>query len=513
VWGFDDLTLAADASVDSGHLPDGGPPPMDAGPDTSMPPGDDAGDDDAGEAGVIACDGGSGHVNDGITNCGGCGQVCDNTNSLGATCAPSDAGVWGCHYTKCAAGLIDCNSAAPDLDGCDTSMTSTSACGACGIACDTTNSVGASCVMGGNGVVSCQYTSCEDGFADCDTTAPNTDGCETSLKTPDNCGACGKKCDTTNSNGPSCTDGNTCQYASCKNGYVDCKSDAPDTDGCETMAASNSCTACGMPCDSSHSTSNGCDTSGSSAFCKYSACAAGWKDCNTTPPDTNGCDTQINTPNNCGDCGISCDTTNSNGAQCTSGACTYSGCKPGFLDCNGTVVPNADGCESSSKSVASCGACGVKCKTTTGTASCNGSTCSYACSSGTSDCNAGTAPNADGCECPTPGCCGAGKCQTVHTNGLGGSYYDCGTTKTYNQTTATEACEAAAGAGNCKATMVCCGLLGTCLLADATQSACGIVGSSCYCWQWVGGYPGTLQAEPLSACTATCGAKSDKTWN
>ena len=40
---------------------------------------------------------------------------------------------------------------------------------------------------------------------------------------------------------------------------------------------------------------------------------------------------------------------------------------------------------------------------------------------GRADCNQ-TAPNLDGCECPTPMCCGTA-CQPVHLNGLGQSYF------------------------------------------------------------------------------------------
>jgi hypothetical protein len=41
----------------------------------------------------------------------------------------------------------------------------------------------------------CKYTGgCAAGWADCNTTAPDANGCETNLSTTANCGACGRAC-------------------------------------------------------------------------------------------------------------------------------------------------------------------------------------------------------------------------------------------------------------------------------------------------------------------------------
>ena len=86
-----------------------------------------------------------------FTNCTGCGLTCDTTNSNGAACS----GVT-CTYTSCKAGFANCSVAVPYLAGCETSTsTDVNNCGGCGVKCDTVTSNGASCVAG-----KCDYTSC-----------------------------------------------------------------------------------------------------------------------------------------------------------------------------------------------------------------------------------------------------------------------------------------------------------------------------------------------------------------
>lgn len=65
--------------------------------------------------------------------------------------------------------------------------------------------------------------------------------------TTTNCSACGATCDTTFSNTASCN-GTTCAYASCKPGRYDCNTSAPNTNGCE-CASSQCCVggAAGQP--------------------------------------------------------------------------------------------------------------------------------------------------------------------------------------------------------------------------------------------------------------------------
>jgi hypothetical protein len=486
IWGFDDLKEGpgeADAS-------DAGKPDA-PGIDAMTGSGDN-------EGGSLCIASGS------IVGCGGCNAACDTTRSNVISCMDNAR----CTYAGCRAGWLDCDSTDPNTDGCETSITSPASCGACGAACDTKNSLGATCVALPDGGVTCQYTGCKPGFGDCDETAPDTDGCETLLNTTTNCAGCRNACDTTHSQQASC-DGKTCSYKGCNPGFGDCMATAPDLDGCETAVPTNSCNACGSGCDTTHSNSTGCNTT-ATPVCTYSTCQPGWKDCNTTPPDTNGCETQITTPANCGDCGRACDMTTSTGATCASGNCSYVGCASGFADCDMTA-PNTNGCESSLSSTTSCGGCGNKCNTATGPASCDGTKCSYKCNTGLLDCNAGTGADVDGCECATPMCCGS-SCETIHSNGIG-PYYDCDPKKTYDVKHATEACEAYAGAGQCQASSLCCGLLGSCILSNTAQSVCGSVQGKCVCWQYAGPAPGTVQVIGSGKCTAACGSTTDTTWN
>ncbi|HEX4449198.1 MAG TPA: hypothetical protein VH044_20810, partial [Polyangiaceae bacterium] len=375
--------------------------PPDAGP---IEAGDDVGmaEDDASDAGFTStCT----STLDDVLNCGACGNACDVSRSLGAACVNG-----ACTYTGCASDWLDCDQTPPNIKGCESSKTALDSCGACGNDCDSEQSLGASCAVSDAGAITCQYGGCQPGFADCDQSPPDVNGCETSLSTAANCGGCGRACDTKNSQTPTC-DGTTCNYGGCNAGHQDCNSTPPDLDGCETTVASATCDACGQPCDTSHSQGASCDMS-SGATCKYTGCNSGYADCSKTSPDTDGCETSVTTATNCGACGRGCDTSSSNGASCSGGNCQYTGCHQGRANCD-TSNHDTNGCESSLGSTSTCGSCGAACNTNTGAASCNGSTCSYQCNSGLIDCNGGNAPDTDGCECATPACSGAG-CQTTH---------------------------------------------------------------------------------------------------
>ena len=505
IWGFSDLTEKPDGGPDATTSPDSGGAVGDAG-EGGAPAADGAGTVDAGrDAGTVCAPPGT------ILSCGGCNQACDLRQSNDPTCTNNAT----CTYLDCRNGWQDCDKTAPNTNGCESSTTSTSSCAACGNVCDITHSIGATCVTSADAGITCQYSGCQPGWADCDTSAPDTDGCETSLSTAANCGACGKACDKITSQGATCNDGTTCSYTGCSPGYVDCNTAAPDTDGCEThVAATATCSSCGTSCDTIHSNGGTCDADAGSPTCKYTSCAAGFADCNNTPPDTNGCETQITTPANCGGCGRSCDTKTSVGAGCAASNCTYTGCANGFADCD-TTPPDTNGCESSLSSTATCGACkNAACNTRTGAASCNGTTCSYKCNAGLIDCNAAIAPDTDGCECATPGCCNGGQCQTTHSNGIGKTFFDCQARGTYDVTQAKEACEAYAGNGQCSPSQLCCllGVAGVCV-GNTAMSVCGAVQGQCFCWQYAGNLPGTVQSVSAGKCTAACGASTDIPWN
>src|SRR5262249_41278636 len=95
----------------------------------------------------------------------------------------------------------------------------------------------------------------------------------------------------------------------------------------------------------------------------------------------------LDTVDNCGACGAPCDRVRSDGAACTAGACSYTGCKAGFADCNRS------------------------------------------------------APDRDGCECEGSACCNT-SCQTKHSDGLGDFFYDCVALATYDATQAGKAAAA-----------------------------------------------------------------------
>jgi hypothetical protein len=142
-----------------------------------------------------------------------------------------------------------------------------------------------------------------------------------------------------------------------------------------------------------------------------------------------------------------------------------------------------------------CGGCGNACQPTGATAdTCLGPSCSYTCSANHSDCNADVAPDTDGCECATPGCCG-NSCQTAHTNGVGETYYDCNPVSTFTLVTATEACTAFAPtvlgtAANCSSGWTCPG--------DKNSYVCYGTGSGAslacvdYCWAFATGEAGEV---------------------
>jgi hypothetical protein len=151
------------------------------------------------------------------------------------------------------------------------------------------------------------------------------------------------------------------------------------------------------------------------------------------------------------------------------------------------------GCGSLS-STSNCSACGEVCTATHATSpQCNGSTCSYTCSAGFLDCNAGTAPDTDGCECPTSGgagCC-SGACPVQHDYDediIGATFYDCVAAGTYNETVAFDACTAYAGSTAACTTGYYCtgpdgGTVGDMVCSDGASAP------ACTCF----GYDGQLQ--------------------
>ncbi|MFO0759467.1 MAG: LamG-like jellyroll fold domain-containing protein [Byssovorax sp.] len=143
-----------------------------------------------------------------------------------------------CYQVVCAPGFADCNGDA--ADGCESDLSSPANCGGCGNMCPSPAHGVAACAGG-----SCAIGACDLGFSDCDGAAAN--GCETSLTTLTDCGACGVACALPGAT--STCAGGTCKVASCNAGTFDCDGNAAN--GCEALpCADGSHCASGAGCKS-----------------------------------------------------------------------------------------------------------------------------------------------------------------------------------------------------------------------------------------------------------------------
>jgi hypothetical protein len=171
------------------------------------------------------------------------------------------------------------------------------------------------------------------------------------------------------------------------------------------------------------------------------------------------------------------------------------------MDCGATDTVN------------NCGACGVTCDPVNGSgATCTGTTCRYTCNAGYADCNASKAPDSDGCECATAtmasqgtvgGCC-SGACQTQHSNGIGGTFFDCNPPDTYTAATALAACTAFTGDVTQCSSLTCKGSGGGAVICSKGASVCD-------CWQYQGTLTGRVDVNSNTTCY--CAISSDPSWN
>ena len=329
-------------------------------------------------------DGCEANTNSDVNNCGACALACSHANAIPACVAGK------CQLT-CQSGFADCDG---DLtNGCETDLTrDLKNCGACGVTCAAPNGTPAC----GGGV--CRVTSCNAGYADCNSMAK--DGCEVQISgDASNCGACGHVCSSANG-APSCAQG-ACQIA-CQAGFSNCDGDVAN--GCEvdTNNSLTNCGACKAVCMPAHA-SPACG----GGACTVFACVAGWADCDKAAG--NGCEVSTTTDiANCGACGNAC-SGNNGAASCVASQCRIN-CAMGFGNCDGNV---ANGCESTLASDAkNCGACGYACAPAHATANCTNSVCGIAsCDLGWADCNHNPA---DGCEINLNGdSANCGACGTV----------------------------------------------------------------------------------------------------
>lgn len=328
------------------------------------------------ESGFDSCDANASNgceteTNASLTDCGGCGNVCDLASA-------SESCVSGtCTLGACTTGFGNCDGVGSN--GCEVNTeTSPSHCGTCGNVCNLPNST-ESCVSG-----ACNIASCDADYADCD--ASRTNGCEVNTATSAaNCGTCGRVCVAANGT-PSCSAGN-CAVDACNAGFADC--DALATNGCETntQTSASSCGTCGNVCNLPNAVPM-C----TAGMCAIATCNAGFSDCDGIA--SNGCEVNTTTsPTHCGMCGRTCNLPNAT-ASCTSGACTIGTCNAGFADCNSNPI---DGCEINTRtSVNNCGVCGMTCFAPNGTPMCAAGMCAIAaCNGGFGNCNGSAG---DGCE-------------------------------------------------------------------------------------------------------------------
>jgi hypothetical protein len=299
-------------------------------------------------------------------HCGDCESPCSLPQS-GATCTDGLCGIVACNP-----GYGNCDSLT--ANGCETPLDTLSDCGACGTVCDVANASD-TCAGGQCGIAECDET-----FANCDGLPFN--GCETDLQTLASCGSCGVACAPANASGD-CSSG-TCGIAACNPGWADC--DLDPVNGCETPLTTNSnCGACGSVC-SPASGAGECTT----GVCLVSACLPGFSDCDLDP--VNGCETNIRTLANCAECGVECSRDNAS-ASCGTGTCVTSGCDAGWSNCDGV---DANGCETSLRTLTNCAACGITCDRANAAESCDTGACTLgACNAGYADCDL---DGGNGCE-------------------------------------------------------------------------------------------------------------------
>ncbi|MFO0760013.1 MAG: DNRLRE domain-containing protein [Byssovorax sp.] len=275
-----------------------------------------------------------------------------------------------CYKVACAPNHADCNGVA--ADGCEADLLSAATCGSCGTPCAPPHATGAC----GNGV--CAIGSCDLGYADCDGNPQN--GCETSLTTATDCGACGVAC-ALPGGAASCA-GGSCKLVSCDAGHYDC--DGNPQDGCEALpcgvgahcAGSSGCTSqicaggfCSSPACNDHvqnGSETGLDCGGGCPPCgDGGACQAG-EDCQSLVCNGGSCaapscnDGIKNGNESAPDCGGSCAPCAegqpcAGGGDCQSGVCLGGAChaaacgdgvKNGSetgVDCGGTCAPCPSG--------------------------------------------------------------------------------------------------------------------------------------------------------------------------
>ena len=295
-------------------------------------------------AGMLCCGGQCQDAGD-VAHCGACDNDC-RRQVLHAT-PVCNSGT--CDYTSCQEGFLDCNGIRHD--GCETAFSNEN-CGACGFAC------------GQNAFCDGGSCACQEDFGNCQ--GGWSDGCETSLADDEHhCGDCGTDClDTVaNAGGIFCA-GGSCFYHDCLPGFGDCN--GQPADGCELhllelQACRPDCGHEAVDCLATLRNVND-PTCAADGTCDFSSCRADFGNCNGDRSD--GCETDFRDPASCGDkclTLVNCfDTVNhAAGIACSvDGRCDYAGCDDAWGDCNGD---RSDGCETFLRDTTACGpSCGER---------------------------------------------------------------------------------------------------------------------------------------------------------
>ena len=295
------------------------------------------------------------HSND-PDRCGACDHKCSANPATHATSNTCENGV--CQYV-CESGYTNCSDSSTDIGiNCisDAAMQQDSNnCGGCGIICgvndngEKTVCVGGVCVV--NSCVNEHEVPClEDSGMVCHD-LNSTDA--------SNCGACGYICannPTSTATSNECKAG-ACQYT-CNVGYTQCsENDEMDKIICiktsDMLTDPNNCGGCGISCNSHESCVDG--------VCMRNSCSdgltlCGLDDCRSTKFD----------PNNCGACNYICSEHLIIGAEsnsCSAGKCQYS-CKHGYTKCSTGTTADTIVCVKASDMLTdpkNCGGCGILC--------------------------------------------------------------------------------------------------------------------------------------------------------